>query len=406
MAGCSVDEQIAYVFDLMNDIYFWIDDVPPVANSGFASPEDVLEAFRFEPLDRFSGLRDLEENTAFFSASQFIGYGIGLKTIDGTRVRITQAFGDGPAAAAGMQRGDEITAINGRAVSDILASGDSLSAQFGADEIGVLTTIDYVDTQGSSLQVQLSKALVTIETVTVASELALGNRTIGYLAFRNFVEPSFAALENAFAQFTAAGVNSLILDLRYNSGGLISVAEYLGGLIGGVNTDGAVFANRVHNDANAFRNVVTVFSDETDALDLSDVIVITSAATASASELVINALRPFAQVKLVGETTFGKPVGSYQFEFCDKVAVPVAFANLNALDEGDYYDGFVPDCVADDDLDRALGDPAEASLAQALTLLDTGSCSGAAAQRTKAGNADERKKIRARSEMRQLINAF
>lgn len=394
----------------MNDIYYWIDDVPPVVNAGFATPEDVLEAFRFEPLDRFSGLRDREANTAFFSASQFIGIGLGLKVVGTNRVRVTQAFADGPAAAAGLMRGDEIVAIDGRPVSEILDAGESLSAQFGADEIGVTVTLDYLDALGSALQVQLSKALVTIETVTVAAEFVAGGRTVGYLAFRNFVEPSFPALEAAFAQFAAAGVETLILDLRYNGGGLISVAEYLGGLIGGTRTDGEIFANRVHNAGNAFRDVITRFNDEVDALDAAEVIVIATGATASASELVINALRPFAQVKLVGENTFGKPVGAYQYEFCDKVAVPTAFANLNAVGEGDYFDGFVPDCAAADDLDTPLGDPAEASLATALHVAEHGACPPAAtalAKQTAASAARrERSRLRAEPELRQIVNAY
>ncbi len=409
VSGCSIEEQNQFVFDLMNDIYYWIDDVAPVANTGFASPEDVLEAFRFEPLDRFSGIRDREENDAFFSESQFIGVGVGLKVVDDTRVRITQAFADGPAAAAGLERGNEITAINGRAVSDILDAGESLSAQFGDDEIGVVTTLDYLDNAGNALQVMLAKDLVTIETVTLASEFDVAGRTVGYLAFRNFVEPSFEALEGAFAQFTAAGVDTLVLDLRYNGGGLISVAEFLGGLIGGTVTDGQIFANRVHNASNTDLDVLTRFNDEANALDLDELVIIGTAATASASELIINGFFPFADVTLVGEATFGKPVGAYQYNFCDKVAVPTAFANLNADGNGDYFDGFAPDCAAEDDLDRALGDPLEASLAEALHFVENGACSAAAA-RAKHNNEIRRDKRRQqlaqRSEMRQLINAY
>ena len=410
VAGCSTDEQVQYVFDLMNDIYYWIDDVPAVSNSGFASPEAVIEAFRFAPLDRFSGLRDREENDAFFSASQFIGLGVGLQTLDDNRVRITQVFSDGPAAAAGLARGDEIVAINGRDVSDILAAGEFIGDAFGADEVGVVVTLAYRDVLGSDLQVTLSKALVTIETVSLASVIDHGGQTVGYLLFRNFVEPSFDALEQAFAQFSAAGVDALVLDLRYNSGGLIAVAEYLAGLIGGTVTDGEIFTERVHNSNNEFRNLTTTFNDETDALDLDRVVIITSLATASASELVINGLRPFADVTLVGEQTFGKPVGSYQYSFCDKVAVPIAFANINAAGSSDYYDGFTPDCEAADDLDTALGDPAEASLAEALQVLTTGSCSAPAVatgqSKAAATMAQRRAAIRARPEMRQLINAF
>ncbi len=409
VSGCSIEEQNQFVFDLMNDIYYWIDDVPPVVNEGFDSPEAVVEAFRLQSLDRFSGIRDREENDAFFSASQFIGVGIGLKAVGGDRARVTQTFADGPAAAAGLARGNEITAINGRLVSDILGAGDSLGAAFGPDEIGVTTTLDYIDNAGNVLQVMLAKDLVTIETVTIATEFDVAGRTVGYLAFRNFVEPSFEALEEAFAQFAAAGVDAMVLDLRYNGGGLISVAEFLGGLIGGTVTSGEVFANRVHNAGNTSLNLVSRFNDEANALDLDEVVIITTLATASASELVINAFVPFAQVTLVGESTFGKPVGAYQYNFCDKVAVPTAFANLNAAGSGDYFDGFAPDCAAQDDLDNPLGDPAEASLAEALFVIENGACSAAAplADKALADRATKRRQsLATRSAMRQLTNAY
>ncbi|MFK8016312.1 MAG: S41 family peptidase [Gammaproteobacteria bacterium] len=374
IAGCSIAEQNTFVFDLMNDIYFWIDDVPAVTNVGFSSPEEVLQAFLFEPLDRFSGLRDLEENTAFFSNSQFIGLGLSFKVVDENRLRLAQVFGDGAAAAAGLARGDELIRIDGRDVSDIIAANE-LGTAFGASEEGVTVTLDYIDAMGSTLQAQLTKGLVTIETVTLTTEFDVAGRTVGYLAFRNFVEPSFDALADAFAQLNAAGVESLILDLRYNGGGLVDVAEQLGSLIGGAQVVGETFARRVHNANNASRDFDALFSTEPNALSITDLVVITTGSTASASELVINSLIPFIPVTVVGEASFGKPVGAYQFEFCDKVAVPTAFASVNALGDGDFFDGFVPDCPAADDLDRALGDPMEASLAEALFVVQNGSCS-------------------------------
>jgi carboxyl-terminal processing protease len=104
------------------------------------------------------------------------------------------------------------------------------------------------------------------------------------------------------------------------------------------------------------------------------VVFITTGSTLSASELLINSVAPHVRVSIVGGTTGGKPVGSRHFDFCDKVAAPVTFRLLNADDEGDYFDGFVPTCPAPDDLTQPLGDQAEASLATALHLLSTGEC--------------------------------
>ena len=100
----------------------------------------------------------------------------------------------------------------------------------------------------------------------------------------------------------------------------------------------------------------------------------TTKASASASELVINALRPFIPVVVIGGTTYGKPVGQYGIAFCDKLLAPVSFALRNANGQGDFFDGFAPDCAAPDDADHQLGDPQEESLKEALTFATTGAC--------------------------------
>ena len=99
-------------------------------------------------------------------------------------------------------------------------------------------------------------------------------------------------------------------------------------------------------------------------------------AAAEGCELIINGLRPFMNVTVVGARTFGKPVGQYNFDFCEKVLYPVAFVGENAAGEGDYFDGIPADCAAPDDLDHAIADTREASLAEALAFLRTGRCSG------------------------------
>ena len=160
-----------------------------------------------------------------------------------------------------------------------------------------------------------------------------------------------------------------MIDLRYNSGGLLSVLEVLANLIGGAITQSQIMYSLVYNDDNASRNETRLFSNVANAADLPRVVIITTGSTASASEMVINALRPFIEVVLVGDTTFGKPVGQLGFVFCEKILRPVSFRTVNAAGDTDFFDGFSPDCVAGDDIDTALGDPAESSLAEALASL-------------------------------------
>jgi len=218
---------------------------------------------------------------------------------------------------------------------------------------------------------------VTIPTVSLTHIVDVDGRKVGYLFFRNFVRPSIAALNDAFAALKSAGATELILDLRYNGGGLVDVAVHLASLIGGTRTSGQVMINWVHNDrVGPILNKTTRF-DETpeQTLNLQRLVVITTRGSASASELIINSLRPYIPVTVIGDTTYGKPVGQYGFNFCEKVLVPVAFSLKNVNDEGDFFDGIAADCAATDDISRQLGDPSEASYAEALTFLRTGACS-------------------------------
>jgi C-terminal processing protease CtpA/Prc len=378
--NCAVSGQNLYVRDVMQDLYYWSQFLPNVDPTRYASPEAYLEAVRYQPLDRtFSYVTSRAANDAFYSESQFIGFGLGVRyelINEGTdiRVRVAQVFGDSPALETGLSRGDDIVAVGGMSIRQWWESG-RLGEMFGPTEIGYTSTILYKRAGADPVERAMTKRLVTIPTVSYAGVIDMDGRKIGYLFFRNFVTPSFAALDDAFTAFKAANVSELVLDLRYNGGGLVSVAQHLGSLIGGVRTNGQPFAEYFHNDRNAFRNRTIRFESKEQALTLDRLFVITTRSSASASELVINALRPFVPIITIGETTYGKPVGQYGIEFCDKVLAPVSFTLRNANGEGDFFDGFAPTCSAPDDLDHQLADVQEGSLAEVMFILRQGRCS-------------------------------
>ena len=370
---CSSVLQNWYVRDAMSDLYLWYERIPAVNALRYPSPEAYLEAIRYRPLDAtfsYIGLKAAEE--AFYSDSQFIGYGLSTR-LEGAAARVLQVFPDSPAAEAGLRRGDRIVAINGVAVETLVATG-RYGGAFGPAELGVVSTVRFLDQHGLVAEATMVKRLVTIPTVSMTRVFEVDGRRVGYVFFRNFVQPSFEALDVAFGQLTDAGVDEMVLDLRYNGGGLVSVAQHLASLLGGARVRGQVFAEYFHNDRNAHRNRVVRFEGASHALELDRLVVITTRSSASASELVINALRPFLPVLVVGETTYGKPVGQYGVPFCEKVLYPVSFLLRNAAGEGDFFGGFLPDCAAPDDADRQLGDPLEGSLAEALHLVGTGAC--------------------------------
>ena len=398
---CSVSGENAFVHDTLEDIYFWYRELPDTSPSLYPSPEAYLDAVRYRPLDAtFSYISDKVADTAFFSDSQFVGFGLATQVVDGT-IRVADVFEGSPADQGGIARGDTLLAVNGRSAAEILADG-GVGAAFGPSDIGFVADVLFIGRGGARHEARMVKALVTIPTVSAVQVYDVGVERVGYVFFRNFVSPSDAALDAAFERLRAAGATRLVLDLRYNGGGLVSVARHLASLIGGPRLDGKVMLQLVHNDKHAELDTAYRFEDAPQSLAAKSLVVVTTRATASASELVVNSLRPFMNVTVVGAATFGKPVGQYGYDFCDKVLHPVAFALRNVLGKGDYYEGIPADCAAADDLDHLMGDPAEASLAEALHFVATGSCSGAGPARSSRRPT----RLRPATGLQQLIGAY
>ena len=405
-SNCSVTSQNLWVRDQLNTYYYWYQFMPSGVNAAnFTSPEAYLEAVRYRPIDNsYSYITSAAANDAFYSDSQFIGYGFGNQ-ISNTEMRVLQVYDASPAQEAGLERGDRITQVNGQTVATLVSAG-TVGTAFGASEIGVVSEIVFVKPSGTERRAQMVKRLVTIPTVSLTRVVEVDGRKVGYLFFRNFVRPSEAALNEAFAALKTAGVTELVLDLRYNGGGLVDIAVHLSSLIGGAKTSGQVLLNYVHNDkVGPQLNRTTRFTNPEQALNLPRLVVITTRSSASASELVINTLRPYMSVVVIGDTTYGKPVGQYGLTFCDKVLAPVAFSIKNASNEGDYFTGIAPTCAAGDDIAHQLGDSAESSLAEALTYIRTGACS----PRADAANRGLRRAVDSHprvSAWQSLVNAW
>jgi carboxyl-terminal processing protease len=405
-SNCSVPSQNLYVRDVLNSYYYWYQFLPAnVSPTAYTSPEAYLDAVRYRPIDNsFSYITSAAANEALYGDSQFVGYGMSTQTTS-THLTVLQVFDASPALEAGLERGDRITQINGQSVVALVSAG-TIGSAFGAADIGVTSEIVFEKPNGDRRTGRMVKRVVTIPTVSLTRVIEDDGRKIGYLFFRNFVRPSEAALNDAFAALRTAGATELVLDLRYNGGGLVDIAVHLASLIGGTRTNGQVLLNYVHNDrVGPTYNKTTRFTNPDQALNLSRLVVITTRSSASASELIINSLRAYMPVTVIGDSTYGKPVGQYGFTFCDKVLAAVSFSIKNANNEGDYFDGIPPTCAAPDDSTHQLGDPAEASLAEALVYLRTGACSARAdvANRAQRRLADDRPRL---SGWQLLLNAW
>lgn len=387
-ASCSTSGQNLYVRQVLQDLYLWNEFLPAVNPTSFSSPEAYLEAVRYRPLDEhFSYITSAASSSAFYSDSQFIGYGFGT-SVQGDELRVLQVYPDSPASEAGLARGDRILEIDGRSVVTLIATGQ-IGGAFGPSEIGYASEVLFRSVAGVERRERMSKRAVTIPTVSLTRAYDVDGRRVGYLFFRNFVRPSVDALNEAFLALREAGVTELVLDLRYNGGGLVDVAVHLSSLIGGALTAGQTFATFSHNSRNTFRNETLHFTEPAvPAPTLNRLFVITTRGSASASELVINGLRPFMPVVIIGDTTYGKPVGQYLIEFCSKVLAPVSFSLKNANGEAEYFDGLAPTCLAGDGIERELGDPQEASLSEAFHYIRHDGCSAApAAASSRVGRA-------------------
>jgi carboxyl-terminal processing protease len=372
---CSIPSQNRAVYDTLLHWYLWYQELPVVDPASYPSPEALLAAVTYKPLDRFSYITTQAEEEALFGASQFVGLGFRTLIADNA-VWATDVFEGAPAAGAGLLRGSLILAVDGVPIEEVLAAPGGFAGALGPPEVGYELTLDFRNPDGEERSETLAKDVVTIPPVTAARSFELAGVATGYLVFRNFVLPGVAALDEAFAEFEAADVRQLIVDLRYNGGGLVRVMEHFASLLGSRPWPSQPFASYRYNDKNTASNETFYFVDPPPegALALERLVFITTGATASAAETLVNGMPPYVSTATVGAPTYGKPVGQLGFLFCEKVLRPVSFQTVNSLDEGDYFDGIPVDCAAGDTLERAFGTAGEASFDAAVFWLEQGFC--------------------------------
>jgi carboxyl-terminal processing protease len=280
--------------------------------------------------------------------------------------------------ALGVRRGWIIKKLNGTNLAPIFIEGDgaAYSALIGASEAGITNTFLFETPEGKDSTITTTKASFVLNTVLNYDTLHLKTGVTGHLVFEQFIEPSNAELETAFAFFKQNNINNIIVDLRYNGGGDLTVLQNLAAYIVGTTRFGKPFLTLTHNEQQTSRNATFNFGTVTSPVSIGKMIVITTRSTASASEDLINGLKPFVEVKTIGDTTNGKPVGMYGFKH--KVAYffwPISFELVNTRGEGDFYDGFIPEKYVPDDITHDWGDRNESCLKEAIYYLENGSVS-------------------------------
>lgn len=387
--SCSNRDQKRFVRDAAYYWYLWNDLLPDkVKVSRYDTVVDQLQDLTsVQPLDNFSYITSAFADAAFFGAGLYEGFGFSWKRVAEHDIRLTRVFAGSPAEAAGFSRGQRIVAIDGRSIADIDAAEgvdaalDTLTLDFTLREIDDVT----------EFSVRVTQDIVTVDPVPQSSLIATSaGPPVGYLELAAFIDTANDPLQQAFAEFQANGVTDLVIDLRYNSGGLVATADLLGDLLGGEVAENLTFTRTLFNaDRSAEFDSEEFFELLAGSISLSRLVVITTAATASSAETIINGMEPHVDVTVVGDRTFGKPVGQVGLAFCGAVLRLTAFRTVNADGFGDYYDGLPADCPVMDDLTVPVGDAADPNLAAALGYLATGACPPAPAMRSLAGEERE-----------------
>jgi carboxyl-terminal processing protease len=344
----NINDDINYfIWKGMNAFYFWQKDVPNLANNRFSNLNELYTHFRdysspensFNSLiyqkdisDRFSWIVDdyVALENSFQGINQSTGMEFGLIRYNNNNKNVfgyvRYVIPNTDAASKGIMRGMIFNTINGTQITDsnytnlLFSDASNLNVGFA----------DY--NNGSPLAngstINLAKEQVFENPVAIAKVINEGPKKVGYLLYNQFSSSYDGQLNTAFNSFKTLGVNELIIDLRYNGGGSVRTATYLGSMITG-QFNGELYSKEVWNDKvqaavtpdrflNYFTDKINVtdqngniaLQETINSLNFSKVYFIISGSTASASELVINSLRAYIDVKIVGTTTVGKQVGS------------------------------------------------------------------------------------------------
>ena len=378
---CSVTNQNQALLDYLREDYYWYEQIPQTLNAAsFDSPSDLLDAVRV-PQDLYSFIITEEQYQASYVDANSVAYGFSYRFAgNGQALEVRFVYDNGSAHDAGLARGDRITAIDGVAIGTLVAQvnagTNSWANIFGPSTEGYTGQYSWTKPNGQQVVADLVKTVVDTNTVLHHEVVNAFEQKVGYMVFNRFIDRSKEDLNVAFNDFAAQHVESLIVDLRYNGGGLVSVANQLSTQIAGEHVAGETFVNLVYNDKNSAKNTSSLFDlgVGVEQLNLDKVVVLTSAATCSASELVINALSPFVDVVTVGNATCGKPIGMNPVQICDKVIFAINFETTNGVGEGGYFDGLPATCFAQDQIVGDWGDLQDPLLQEGLYYTNNQQC--------------------------------
>ncbi|MDF2157419.1 S41 family peptidase [Algoriphagus sp. CAU 1675] len=379
-----------WIYSIMEEAYLWLENLgTPISEN--STPEDYFESLLYRTADRFSVIyADYEEllnslsGITLEAGYEFILYKEGENNVI---AEISYVKKNSPASQAGLKRGDIIYTINGTQMTvdnfaEVLAN---ISSTHSIEYLRYNETSKAYEDQGS---LSLTPIQLAEDPNFLDSIYTIDNQKIGYVVYHFFAPgPGDNStlyddeMDAVFANFKAQNIDHLIVDFRYNGGGYVSSAVNLASLIAPGVSSTSVFSKTKFNSFlmgyDELKNVQTTFKQKAEnlgnTLSGNRVYILTSRRTASASELIINGLKPYMDVFLIGDVTVGKNVGSIPFQDekndQNKYGIlPIVTQSFNSLDQSDYSNGFNPNITAKENSERMrpLGDVNELLLRTAI----------------------------------------
>jgi len=361
------------------DLYLWYSQIPSTFDGrSYDDPDKIMTAIRTysvepgftQPVDRWSfAMKQQEWDDLSSGAAKDFGINVFFRTEGDLRVRYVEKAST--AGVAGVKRGWRITKINNNSNITTGNADFIINGVYNSPS----TSFTFQRPDGSSVDMNLTATSYQEHPVFLDSVYTADSKKVGYLVFNSFLGDTteiYNEFQRVFSKFSSQGIDELAVDLRYNGGGYLTVQEKLADYLVNAAANGQVMMKQQYNDKYTEFNETTNFR-KMGGLNLSRVFFIVSSNTASASELVINNLKPFMNVVLVGPSkTYGKPVGFFPVPVGDWYIFPVSFRSTNKNGEGNYFGGLALDNAVADGLDKDWGDASESAFHSVLQYASTG----------------------------------